>query len=183
MAITKIGLSQEDLVDLLERATGEMWIPSSAFDDIGAATIVAVGGVRVTAMSLDTSADEHISITLKVPKDMDVTVASTFTAYWSSDGTNASETFLIAFDYTPRAVGEDVGIAVTTLAGTADADSGTADVLNAAPVITLPADTFASVAELLFLDMYRDVSGDDVAGDVDFYGLLWEYTTLPKITR
>ena len=181
MVLTKTGVSQGDLITLLEKATGELWIPISMFNDIGAAVLGAVGGVRAVGMALDTSADEHVDVTLKVPKDMDVKVASTFTAYWSSSGTNGSQTFLGSIDFTARAVGEDVGVAVTAAAGTADADSATADVLNTAPVIALPADTFASTAELLFLSFFRDVSGDDVAGDVHFYGLLWEYTTLPRI--
>lgn len=182
MVITPTGMSQGDLVTLLERATGEMWIPSSMFDNVGNATLVAVGGVRAVGWTLITSADEHISVTLKCPKDMDVTVASTFKAYWSSTGTDGAKTFLGSIDFTARKVAEDVGVAVTAAAGTADADSATADVLNIAPVIDLPADTFATVDELLFLSFFRDVSGDDVAGDVHFYGLLWEYTTLPKIS-
>ena len=172
---------QGDLVDLLDKMTGERWLPVGIFDDIGAGALGAIGGSTPVGFALATGADEHISTILKVPKDYDVTKSSTFTAYWSSTGTDDTKTFLASLSYIPRAVTEDVGATATILAGTADTDSATADVLNAAPAITLPADTFASVAELLYLSFFRDVSGDDVAGDVHFYGLLWEYSTTPEI--
>ncbi len=180
--IKKTGVHQGDLVELLDKVSGKLWLPMSAFDDIGAATLVAVGSSKVVAMSFDTSADEHVSTNLKVPADMDITKASTFTVYWSSVGTDDTKTFLAGIEYIARAVGEDMGVAGAIILAAADTDNGTADVLATTPVITLPANAFASVDEILAMSFFRDVSGDDIAGDVDVYGLEWNYTTLPSIS-
>ena len=49
--ITKTGINQGDLVDLLATSTGRIWIPCSNFDDIGGGTLAAVGSSTPVGMT------------------------------------------------------------------------------------------------------------------------------------
>ena len=181
--ITKQGFNQGDLVELLDRMTGELWIPISAFSNVGAATLVATGGTTTVGMTFETGNDEHVSINLKVPKDLDVTKAFTFKVWWSSAGTSDTETFLAVMSLKASADGEDVGDTHTLKLSTADVNSATADALRITPVITVAANFLASTDELLSISLFRDVTGDDAGEDVTVYGVQMEYTTIPEIDK
>lgn len=181
MVISKTGLSQEDLVDLLDRATGRLWIPVSAFNDIGLATLGAVGGSTPTGMTFDAATGEAVDVTILCPKDMDVTKAASIYVYWSSADTNGTDC-VWDIDYIAVGAGDDVGAATANLT-TTDTDSTTADDLNISDALTLPANTMASTAELLSLSVNRDADevADDLAADATFYGIRIDYETLPNI--
>lgn len=180
--ITPQGVRQGDVVQLLDRISGSVWIPVSQFNDIGNATLVAQGGVRIVGLTFDQTTDEHADVTWLVPADFDVQVLAEIFVYWSSANT-AGKDCTWDIDYVARKVGEDVGVAVSNITAGIDPDSTTADALNIAPAMTLPADTFAATGEILSMSLFRDVSAaDDLAADAAFYGIRIDYTTLPSIS-
>ena len=182
--VTPLGMDQGNVVKLLESQVGQIWVPVSGFNDIGNATLVATGTSTPVGLTFDPSTDEHADVTLKVPKDMDVSKPMNVYVYWSAVNTTAAKGVVWDADYAARAVGEDVGVAVTNVSAGADIDSTTADDLNIAPAIILPAATFASTDELLFLSIFRDAgeATDNVTDDASFYGVRIDYTTTPSIS-
>jgi hypothetical protein len=175
------GLNQEAVVDLLDKVTGRIWIPISAFSDIGNATLGAVGSTTTVGMLFDKDTDEHVSYNLVLPKDADVSKPMYAYVYWSSAGTSASETFLAALSSKASADTEDVGGTHTITLSTADVNSATADALRITPAITIAADFLASTEELWSMSLYRDVSGDDAGEDVTVYGMRIDYTPKPFV--
>ncbi len=182
--ITRVGLHQGDLVNLLDKTVGQMWIPVPEFNDIGNAQLSAViGSGKAVGMLFDKDTDEHIDTTLLVPENMDVTKAASIYVYWSSGNTTASKECTWNIDYAAREVGQDVGVAVTNITAGVDTDSTSANYLNISPVLSLPADTFASTDELFFLSLFRDVDeSDDLAVDAVLYGIRMDYTCKPSIS-
>jgi len=179
--LTATGLNQEAVVDLLDKVTGRIWIPISAFSDIGNATLVAQGSTTTVAMTFDNTSDEHVSYNLVLPKDADVAKPMYAYVYWSGGGTTSTYTFLAALSIKASAAGDDVGDTHTLTLSTADLDSGTADVLGITPAITIDADTLASTEDLLSMSLYRDISGDDLGVDAAVYGMRIDYTPKPFV--
>lgn len=179
--IMPTGMLQGDMVTLLDRTVGKLWVPISKFSDNGAGTLVATGGVRAVGMTFATGSDEAIEVALLVPKNMDVAQPMSIYVYWSAAGTGAEDCQWDA-DYIAIAADDDIGDTVLTVAATADDNVTTADILQIAPVITIPADTFASTAEVFFLSLRRDVSDDDLATDASVYGIRIDYTCSPSIS-
>ena len=97
------GYNQEGLVRLLDKLTGRIWIPIDSFSDIGNATLVATGTTTTVGLTFDKDTDEHASVNLVLPKDVDVTKAMNCYVYWSSAGTSASETFQAGLSMTATA--------------------------------------------------------------------------------
>jgi len=179
--ITSLGYTQKALVTLLDKMTGRIWIPAAAFNDAGNAAFAAVGGTARTGMAFDPSTDEYIDVSLALPKDVDLAVALSCYAYWSSDGTSGYPCNW-GILYLASAAGDDMGAAGTAVT-VSDPDNTTADDLNISPVISIPASTVASTAEMLNLAFYRDAdaSADSLAEDAEFYGLLITYQPKPVI--
>ena len=177
--ITPTGTSQGDLVTLLDRATGSLWIPAGHFNLQSTSTEVLVGGTIPTAISYDTSSDENACANIYIPDDVDTTKAMSAYIYYSSVETSGTICFDI--DYVSIATGEDVGVAVTDVAGTETTTNGTADVLEVTGAYSIVADA-CSNGDILFLNVRRDVSEDDAAGDADMYGVRIDYTTRPSIS-
>ena len=177
------GVHQGDLVRLLEKSVGRMWIPDSKFSNVGAtATAAAIGGTTPVAMGLRGAVgDEAIEIPILVPPEMDVTLAASITVYWSSVDAAGTATVNFDLDYIAIAAGEDIGATDGELAATQDICYGTADYLQTAEVITLPANTFASNAEILFLRLRRDQAADDSSDDASVYGVKIDYSCRPSI--
>ncbi|KKN23536.1 hypothetical protein LCGC14_0904030 [marine sediment metagenome] len=182
--VTPLGMDQGNVVKLLESQVGQIWVPVSGLNDIGNATLVATGSSTPVGLTFDASTDEHADVTLKVPKDMDVGKAMNVYVYWSSVNTTAAKGVVWDADYTARALAEDIGVTVTNVSAGADIDSTTADDLNISPAIIIPAATFASTAELLFLSIFRDAgeSADNVTDVASLYGIRIDYTTTPSIS-
>lgn len=179
--ITPSGYKKGDLVTLLYRQVGRIFIPVSHFNDIGNAALTAIGGSKPVALLFDkTTAEEADTVILK-PQDFDETVAASIYIYWSSAGTSATNGVVWDVDYLARALAEDVGASVSNLT-TTDLDSATADVLNRSDALTLPADTLAD-DDLLYLNLRREAadSADTVDADVAFYGMLITYQSKPSI--
>jgi len=172
------GMSQGDLVRLLDRATGTLWIPAGHFNLQPTSTEVLVGGTIPTAISYDTSSDESACANIYIPDDIDCGEAMSAYIYYSCVSTSGTVCFDI--DYVSRASGEDVGVAVTDVAGSATTTNGTADVLEISSA-SIAADACAN-GDVLFLNVRRDVSAaDDMSGDADMYGVRIDYTTRPSI--
>lgn len=180
--ITQQGIPQGALVDLLDKSVGQLWIPVSEFNSMGNETLGAIGTSKPYGMTFDKDTDEHIDTAILVPANFDVTKAASIYVYWSSADTNGTNcTWDI--DYIARASTEDVGATVSNITAGVDADSTTADDLNIAPAMTLPANTFASTNEVLFLSLFRDVdASDNLAVDAYFLGLRIDYTCDPSIS-
>lgn len=174
------GMDQDDLVDLLDRLTGRIWVPIGVFNDIGNAVLAAIGSTEKTGMAFDASTDEAVDTMLVVPKDVDFTKAITIKVYWSSDGTDDTKDVDWSIVYGAFAADDDVGATGTTLLIT-DLDSATADDLNIADVMTIPADVLAANTEMLSLVLRRDASADTLAVDAECYGILIEYTPIPEV--
>lgn len=174
------GLSQTDLVALLDRLVGRIWIPHSAFSDIGNAAGAAVGSSKPTGLAFDQTTAEEADVTILVPKDFDETVLASMYIYWSSSAVVSTNGVVWDIDYVARAIGEDMGVAVTNLT-TTDLDSATADALNRTAALTLPADTVA-VDDLLNLNLRREAAdgSDTVTVQAEFYGIQIDYTSKPK---
>jgi len=179
--ILKTGMEQKDLVQLLYNSLGEQYYPISSFSDIGGATLGAVGSSTPTGLDFNETTDEAADINIMFPKNIDVTKAISVYVRWSSAGTAATDV-VWDIDYIARALGEDVGVAVSNVSVT-DTDSTTADALMESPVITIPADTLAGNTESLFLSLRRDADttgGDTLASDATVFGIRvgWEITPL-----
>lgn len=172
------GMSQGDLVRLLDRATGTLWIPAGHFNLQPTSTEVLVGGTIPTAISYDTSSDESACANIYIPDDIDCGEAMSAYIYYSCVSTSGTVCFDI--DYVSRASGEDVGVAVTDVAGSATTTNGTADVLEISSAYSIVADACAN-GDVLFMNVRRDVSADDASGDADMYGVRIDYTTRPSI--
>ena len=173
------GMSQGDLVRLLDRATGTLWIPAGHFNLQPTSTEVLVGGTIPTAISFDTSADENACANVYIHDDIDCGEAMSAYIYYSAAATSGDVTFDI--DYVSKASGEDVGTTVTDVAGTATTTNGTADVLEISSAYSIAADACAN-GDVLFLNVRRDVSAaDDMSGDADMYGVRIDYTTRPSV--
>ena len=172
------GMSQGDLVRLLDRATGTLWIPAGHFNLQPTSTEVLVGGTIPTAISYDTSSDESACANIYIPDDIDCGEAMSAYIYYSCVSTSGTVCFDI--DYVSRASGEDVGVAVTDVAGSATTTNGTADVLEISSAYSIVADACAN-GDVLFMNVRRDVSADNASGDADMYGVRIDYTTRPSI--
>ena len=172
------GMSQGDLVRLLDRATGTLWIPAGHFNLQPTSTEVLVGGTIPTAISYDTSSDESACANIYIPDDIDCGEAMSAYIYYSCVSTSGTVCFDI--DYVSRASGEDVGVAVTDVEGTATTTNGTADVLEISSAYSIVADACAN-GDVLFMNVRRDVSADNASGDADMYGVRIDYTTRPSI--
>ena len=179
--ITAKGYNQEGLVDLLDKLTGRIWLPIDMFSDVGNASLSAVDSSTTVGMDFITSADEHVSINLVLPKDVDVSKAMAAYVYYSSANTTASKTFQAGLSMKATADTEDIGGTHTLAVCTADVDSETADGLGITGAIAIAADFLASTEELLTLSLYRDVTGDNVAVDVTMYGLRIDYVPKPLV--
>jgi len=119
---------------------------------------------------------------LVVPKPVDITKVITVKVYWSSVNTTASRAVVWNISYGAYASGDDVGGANTVLT-TTDVDITTADDLDISDAMTIPADTLASLDEMLSLVLRRDANNaaDTVDEDAEAYGILIEYTPLPEV--
>ncbi len=180
--ITELGIDQGNLVKLLEKSVGRIWIPVSEFNDMGNAELGKINSKRAFGMLFDKDTDEHIDTAILLPENYDVTKAASVYVYWSSADTNGTDcTWDI--DYLPIAAGENIGASVSNMTAGIDTDNVLANYLNIGPAITLPADTFASTDEVLFLSLFRDVgSADNLVADASFFGLRIDYTTTPSIS-
>ena len=177
--IERSGLSQGDLVTLMDRLTGVLWIPAGHFNLQPTSTEVLVGGTIPTAISYDTSSDENACANIYIPDDIDTSQAMSAYIYYSCVSTSGTVCFDI--DYISRASGEDVGAAVTDVAGSATTTNATADILEISSAYTIVADA-CSNGDILFLNVRRDVSADDAGGDADMYGVRIDYTSRPSIS-
>ncbi len=179
--ITKQGFFRRDLVDLLDKLTGQVWIPASQFNDVGNAELGLIGSSKPTGMLFQQTTAEEIDTSLLFPKDIDVSKAVSAYVYWSSADENGTD---VVWDIDVRAVaaGDDIGVAVTN-ATTTDTDSTTADDLNISDAISIAADTMAANSELLFINVRREAAdaGDDLDADAAFYGIRLDYTPLPEV--
>ncbi len=182
--IKPTGVHMGDIVTLLDGQVGRVWLPSSKFSNFGAsAAPAAIGGTTFVGMALQAaSADEAFEIPILVPPEMDVKHPAYITIYWSSSDTTGGETLQLDFDHIAVAVGGDVGASDTDEELTEDTHSTTADELQTIEVVTLAADTFASVAEILFLRLRRDYSEDTLSSDAEVHGIKIEYTCDPGIS-
>ena len=175
------GMSQGDLVRLLDRATGTLWIPAGHFNLQPTSTEVLVGGTIPTAISYDKDSDESACANIYIPADVDTTQAMSAYIYYSTVPTSGDVTFDI--DYISIASGEDTGASVTDVAGTATTTTGTADALEISSAYSIAANA-CSNGDILFLNVRRDVSAsDDLNGDADMYGVRIDYTTRPSIAE
>lgn len=179
--IKKGGIDQGSLVNLLDKLTGQVFLPVEMFSDVGNAALGAIGSKNRTGMLFDKTTDENIDAKWYPPKDLDVTKAFTIKVLWSSADT-AGNDCVWGITYLAAVAGEDMGADGASLT-TTDTDSTTSDGLNVSDAITIPANTFASVAELMSLILYRDANaaGDTLDDDAAFYGLLIEYTPYPEV--
>lgn len=180
--ITPLGIDQGNLVKLLEKSVGRIWIPVSEFNDMGNATLGNINSKRAFGMLFDPNADEHIDTAILLPKNYDVTKAASIHIYWSSADTNGTDcTWDI--DFLAIAAGENIGASVSNMTAGVDKDNTSANYLNIGPAITIPANALASTDELLFLSLFRDIdASDDLAADASFFGLRIDYTTTPSIS-
>ena len=176
--ITTKGMSQSDLVTLLDRTMGTMWLPAGAFVQ-STDTDVEVGSSIPSAKSFDTGADENACVNIYIKDDVDCTLPMSIYIYYSV--VSASGTIMFDIDYLARKKDEDVGVTVSSIAGTAVETGSTADDLEITGAYTLPADACKN-GDILFLNIRRDVTEDDASGDADMYGVRIEYTTRPKIS-
>lgn len=181
--INLTGMTQGDLVKFLSKKTGRAFIPYNDFNIIaGSVAIAAVGGTLCGAYAFDASAVESVSSIWECPQDADVTKTMKAYVLWSSPGVTAVDV-VWDIDYAAVTAGEDMGVALT--AGTVtDTDSTTADALMVSDAVTIAANTFAYVGEKLIVAVSRDAdaTGDTVAGDASFYGLLITYESTPSIS-
>jgi len=179
--IKKTGMSQGDLVSLLNGMQGKIYIPFTQFSDIGNATAGAVGSSKPTGLAFDKTTAEEADTHIVLPDNVDVSKAMTIKVYWSSADTAGGDA-IWDIDYIARASGEDIGATVTNLT-TTDTDSTTADALNISDALTIPASTLASTDELLYLNLRREAaaSGDTLDADATFYGISIAYTSTPSI--
>lgn len=175
------GMDREDLVDLLDRLTGRIWIPISVFNDIGGAELGATDSTEKTGMLFDKATDEAVDMMLVVPKDFDITKAATINVYWSSPDTSGGDC-VWNISYDAFAAGDDVGSTNTVLT-TTDTDSTTADDLDISDALTLPADVLAATNEMLSLVLRRDANNaaDTLDDDAAAYGILITYTPIPEV--
>ena len=178
--INKTGMGQGDLVTLLDRATGTLWIPAGHFNLQPTSTEALVGATIPTAISYDAGSDENACANVYILDEIDCSVAMSAYIYYSAAATSGDVTFDI--DYISSASGEDVGAAVTNVAGTATTTSGTADYLEISSAYSIAANA-CSNGDVLFLNVRRDVAAaDDMSGDADMYGVRIDYTTRPSIS-
>ena len=183
--ITKNGYKISDLVELVDLMTGEKWLPMDIFAEIGNAVLGATDSSTTVGLKFDKDTDEHFSINLKPPKDLDVTAAVTFKIYWSSANTTASKVAAFGLSAKASADGEDIGGTHTLSTVVLDTDDVDQDGLNITDALSVAANFMASTDELLSLSFYRDAdhASDNVAVDVVIYGVLMEYKTNPEIDK
>lgn len=181
--INLTGMTQEDLVKFISKKTGRVFINYNQFNIIaGSVAIAAVGGTLAGAYAFDASSVESVTTLWECPKDADVTKPMKMYVVWSSPGVTAVDA-VWDIDYAAVAAGEDMGVALT--AGTVtDTDSTTADAQMISDAVTVAANTFAAVGEKMIIAVSRDAdaTGDTVAGDASFYGLLITYESTPSIS-
>ena len=181
--ITKTGAEQQDVIQLLDQLTGEIFIPYSAFSIIISTPVVAaIGGSTVGGYAMDATTAEAVTTVLRVPNDfpaLDATAAVNCYVNWSAAATSGDVVWDI--DYRVSALAEDIGAAVTNITAT-DTAAGTADFASESPVLAIAANVLAD-SDLLFITVRREAAdaGDTMTGDASFNGLRISYTTNPKI--
>ena len=179
--ISKTGAELQDLVEMVDQLTGEVFIPFSDFlVHSGTPAFAAVGAGGGYAM--DAAGTESLMAAIRLPNGMPaIDYSKTVSMYiqWSAAATSGDVVWDLSIK--PTAIGEDVGGAQTA-GNVTDTTSGTADYLDETEVITIAASALEN-SDLLFLLASRlgGDGSDTMTGDASFHGVRISYTTNPNI--
>jgi len=157
------------------RVKRDVWIPASGVRAPGAspATWVDHGISGVWQFSDTGSAEDKIVFNLKLPNDMDRSVAPTINVGWSCTNTG---NVVWQLEYLYTALNEDTSAAAEETLTETDAASATAEglVVTAFDGVNVPGSTDVCVHCRL---SRMDSSGNDTVGaDVELHGVCLEYT-------
>ena len=162
----------------------DMWVPASAMrpsSSNGCATITDVetqsGRPDLQVLDFDKDSDEFAQFSVAMPESWDVSETCTFRAYWTTASTN---TDTVAWAMSGVCLGDndliDAAYA-TPVVATAKAASGTAEDLNISNESTAVTITNAAKGELVFFEIFRDVSvGTTHTADARLIGVKLTYT-------
>ena len=171
-------------VALSKFKTGNIWIPTRAWHPsstlgcaAGLKTEYGTQDVDLYQMAFDTTADEHAQTTLAMPADWG---AGTITAvpYWTTATGDGGAAETVCWAVQGRAYANDDPIDAAWGTAQTSTDTWIADLdvhMGPATAAITLAGTPAAL-QLVQLRLFRDVSGDDLAADAQFLGLMVTYT-------
>lgn len=179
--ITKTGAELQDIVQLLDELTGEVFIPANTFQIIqGTPSWTAVG--NTAGYALDATTVEAITANFRIPNDLpglDVTKPVNCYVVWSAVATTGDVVYDV--DYVAIAIDEDRTTAGSTLVTTNTANS-TANGLSESAAFAIPGNTFMDKDLFSFVVRRQaDDAGDTMTGDANIVGVRISYTSNPNI--
>jgi len=161
----------------------DMWIPAAAMRPSSSNGCAAITDVETTSgrpdlqvLDFDKDSDEFAQFSIGMPQSWDVSETCTFQAYWTSAYT---DTGTVAWAMSGVCCGDNDTIDVayaTPVVATAKAHSGTVEDLNISAESGAVTITNAAKGELVFFEIFRDVSADDHAYDARLIGVKLTYT-------
>lgn len=157
-----------------------IWVPAGSMmarTTSGAeSTTREINSITVPVLAFSTSADEGANFSVAFPKSWGAGTV-TYQAFWTTNGGSSSQT--VEFELRGGCFANDAAINVTGL-GTAVAQSDTwianndVHVSAESSAVTL---SNAAADTVAFFEIIRDVSDDDIGGDVELIGIKLFYTT------
>ena len=161
----------------------DMWIPAAAMrpsSSNGCASITDVettsGRPDLQVLDFDKDSDEFAQFSIGMPQSWDVSETCTFQAYWT---TASTDTGTVAWAMSGVCCGDNDTIDVayaTPVVATAKAASGTVEDLNISAESGAVTITNAAKGELVFFEIFRDVTADNHAADARLIGVKITYT-------
>lgn len=170
------------MASLLSLVPGKqtIWIPAGAMTPRttagAAATTREINGITLPLLAFDTASDEGANFSVTFPKSWDAGTV-TAKAHWTTTGSGSAET--IELEVRGGSFADSAAVNVTGL-GTAVAitDTWIADddvhISAESSAITL---SNAAVDVPTIFEVIRDVSADDLTGDLELIGLEIFFTT------
>ena len=178
----KVDVAGDTMTDQLlfsgdGRVTKSIWLGAGAVKAPGTkpATFSDLGISGVWQFSNGT--DDSIVANVKLPEDMDRTVAPTFTVGWSTPTAVTTETAVWQLEYLYTAVGEDTsGAAQATIT----VDSNAVAQANGLVTATFPAMVAPSSTDVCVHCRVKRLGADaddDLTDDADLHGICIRYTS------